>query len=240
MSYPVWSTVYLSKAYQSLRQINGRCSTLFSYMNTALGLRKITIEMKANNTIRKCCFVVAMILLLTPNLRAQENTYDFLGLQITYPSNCSIFGSYIESSDEGDQTCCFFVSMVDSDGKEERMKVCVEESASLTTVYKLEDFEDVPTILVTMLDASPRYLKVEQETSGKGKNYVYADYTAKLYTYLRRTPEDNMYYLSIRGRVVVKVLGNYLIYFTMEGPETTNFSVMQKIVNSLKHKPLFG
>ena len=94
--------------------------------------------------------------------------------------------------------------------------------------------------MVSLLDMGPRYSHVEEEMSGEGKGFYYADYSAYCFYGARQSYSSTLQYMKIRGRIVVKVVGGNLVIFTIEGPENTNFSMMQRIINSLSYRTIFG
>ena len=201
---------------------------------------------RENRTTKKSSNLLIFTFLLaflsfSSDLKAQESTYEVFNLIFKYPASCSIFDTYVDNNEDGSSTCSFILSMVNSEGQEERMKVIVEKLEEMIQDAKVIEDMGLPSLIVGSLDCSPRYSRVKEEMSGSGKGFYYSDYTARYYYYIRESPESKMYYRNIRGRVVVKLIGYYyLVSFVMEGPETSNFSTMQKIVNSVSMKPIYG
>lgn len=186
-----------------------------------------------------------VLLLLFPTvLGAQNKTYNFIGLQITYPSGCTIHGVEKESSIVTGETCSFILSALFTDGSEERMKVSASRisTAALGLAVLGLDPDDLTNSQILLWDVLMNYSSfdgplyshlTEEDNEGVGETYAYMDFSGRYYQETRKT--DTLYYKSFKGRVYSKIIGDYLVSFVMQVPSTNNFNTLQKIANSLSY-----
>lgn len=186
-----------------------------------------------------------ILLLLVPTIVvAQNKTYKFIGLQISYPSGCTIHGVEKESSLFTGETCSFILSALFNDGSEERMKVSASRisAAALGLTALGVDPEELTHSQILLWDVLMNYASfsgplyshlTEADNEGAGESYAYMDFSGRYYQETRKN--DTLYYKSFKGRVYSKILGDYLVSFIMQVPSKNNFNTLQQIANSLTY-----
>ena len=190
--------------------------------------------------------LVVLILLLVhiqTNANAQEFSYRFLDLQVSYPSNCTIHAFEQGSSSILGKNCSFVVSALFSDGSEERMKVKVESSTGFELLSLLAGDKDINGALLSILvqsafdglSASPAYSHLSEDFDGNGAQYAYKDFSGRFYPSKRESYSSTLYYKKIKGRIYYRIFGDYVISFCMIVPARNNFKTLQKIAESLTY-----
>ena len=161
---------------------------------------------------------LALFILLPTLLSAQNKTYSFMGLQISYPSGCTIHAVEKESSLITGENCSFILSALFTDGSEERMKVSasrISTAALGLAVLGLEP-DDLTKSQILLWDVlmnyscfdGPLYSHLtEEDNEGVGETYAYMDFSGRYYQETRET--DTLYYKSFKGRVYSKIIGDY-------------------------------
>lgn len=198
-----------------------------------------------NPAKKKSILIICCLLLLFPiSISAQNKTYSFIGLQITYPSGCTIHGLEKESNIISGDACSFILSAVFSDGSEERMKVsaCHLSTSALGLAILGLDIDDLTKEQILLWDVLINYSNfdgplyshlTEANNEGVGENYAFMDFSGRYYQETRKT--EKLYYKPFKGRVYSRIIGNYLVSFVMQVPGTNNFNTLQKIANSLSY-----
>lgn len=216
------------------------------YYSTTLGqwiiilIQSVFIMMKECRYLLLNPFAAVFAMLLFPFvMQAQDKTYEFLSYQIKYPANYQVFTISKDNSSTRALSYDFVVSSVAEDGSEQRMKVHVERTED-RSVRDIKKYSKLPSYFVDYLGYNTRYFSVEEEMKGEGNDFYYADYTAKYYYGIRSSADSKLYYINIKGRYVIKCLADALFIFMIEIPESASMSTMQKIVNSLSYKPIYG
>lgn len=198
-----------------------------------------------NPAKKKSILIICCLLLLFPiSISAQNKTYSFIGLQITYPSGCTIHGLEKESNIILGDACSFILSAVFSDGSEERMKVsaCRLSTSALGLAILGLDIDDLTNEQILLWDVLINYSSfdgplyshlTEANNEGVGENYAFMDFSGRYYQETRKT--ETLYYRPFKGRVYSKIIGDYLVSFVMQVPSNNNFNTLQKIANSLSY-----
>lgn len=167
-----------------------------------------------------------------------------MGLQITYPSGCTIYGLEKESNIITGDTCSFILSALFYDGSEERMKVsaCRLSTSALGLASLGLDIDDLTNEQILLLDVLINYSGfngllyshlTEANNEGVGENYAFMDFSGRYYQETRKT--ETAYYRPFKGRVYSKIIGDYLVSFVMQVPSNKDFNTLQKIANSLSY-----
>ncbi len=189
-----------------------------------------------------CYFI--LFLFFSKSLDAQNKTYKFMGLQITYPSGCTINGIEKESNIIMGESCSFVLSALFRDGSEERMKVSASRISAATFGLAILGLgtEDLTNSQILLLDvlmnssvfSGPLYSHViEANNEGVEDTYAYMDYSGRCYQETRIT--EKLYYNPFKGRVYSKIIGDYLVSFVMQIPSTHSFNYLQQVANSLSY-----
>ena len=183
--------------------------------------------------------VIALALVLMGVLsNAQNKTFNFFDLQISYPQNCTIHGFEKKSDPDYGKYCAFIVSARFSDGSEERMKVEVESKLAFSLLSLMSDDDSdalgsIVELFYCGLSSSPVYSHFEEGDSGATEKYAYKDFLGRYYRDKRTS--STMYYENIKGRLYVRLFGDYFVCFTMIIPGENNFKTLQAIANSLTY-----
>lgn len=193
--------------------------------------------------------LVLFLLLISLNGQAQNliHSYSFKGYKISYPENCTVF--FAETSNDG-LSYSFLLRYYPSDYEyPQLMKVTISDNSlgkglvSLLGIENELNSKEMSELMVEILiesyisnlSSSPRYYEVVRGNSNVLKDSYYFDYTARFYNdkYLYEEKPNRITYQTMKGRVYSRDLGSYVITFEMQVQEECDFSVLQKIANSL-------
>lgn len=198
-------------------------------------MEKIILIMRHKAFISLLLFLIGSFII---NAVAQEKTFRFLNLQLTIPASSVIYGLE-ENTDGLEKECSFIVSVVFQDGSEERIGInagSVSILDGLTNgkrVFSGEDMEGLSAMFMLGYGLSPVYSHISDPKGVSDTNYTIQDFNGRYYRDKRTS--DSVYYENFKGRLYLRIFGDYYVVFSMQVPATNNFATLQKIANSLAY-----
>lgn len=193
----------------------------------------------SNKAIRIIVLVFGLFVFLPFCGQAQDKVYKFFDMQLKYPSQgCLIYGAEKNSDILLGDSGSFILSAIFTDGSEELMKVEIVPKVALALFSELyEETDEFLGIIASMtmggIESSPVFSHIRETYSKNEDKYAYIDYEGRYYRNKRTS--SSAYYERIKGRVLVRMFGQYVLTFTMQVPDTNNFNTLQKIANSVTY-----
>ena len=194
----------------------------------------------------KRILLTALFLFCFLSASAGDKEKYFCGLKISYPEELFIsvfdnpYRARVFEDERTDEYTSFIVTYTNGTN-ELRIKVCAVEASSLLSLTAellslsndhRELLNSVVTSSIGELCTSPLFSKVKQETSSSNKTWAYQDFSARYFRNTRTT--DSFYYENVYGRIYVKEIGDYIVYFHMLSSSEDGVARLQKIANTLQ------